>query len=38
MEGDMAEPGSGYVVSTSDKRFRRKLYQREVYIRNRGKS
>jgi len=38
MEGDMAEPGSGYAVSASDKRFRRKLYQREVYIRNRGKS
>jgi type IV pilus assembly protein PilW len=37
MEGDMAESGSGYVVSALDKKFRRKLYQREVYIRNRGK-
>jgi hypothetical protein len=35
MEGDMEEAGSAYVVSFSDKRFRRKLYQREVYIRNR---
>lgn len=38
MAGDMAEPGSAYVVSAADKKFRRKLYQREVYIRNRGKS
>jgi len=38
MDGDMEALGSGYVVSFSDKRFRRKLYQREVYIRNRGKS
>jgi type IV pilus assembly protein PilW len=38
MEGDMEEAGSAYVVSISDKRFRRKQYQREVYIRNRGKS
>jgi len=38
MDGGMEALGSGYVVSFSDKRFRRKLYQREVYIRNRGKS
>ena len=37
MEGDMAEAGSGYVVSLPDKNFRRKHYQREVFIRNRGR-
>jgi prepilin-type N-terminal cleavage/methylation domain-containing protein len=38
MEGDMGDVGSGYVVGQADKQFRRKLYQREVYIRNRGRS
>jgi hypothetical protein len=38
MEGGMVEAGSAYVVSTSDKYFRRKHYQREVFIRNRGES
>ena len=38
MEGDMAETGSGYIVNIAGKHYRRKLYQREVYIRNRGQS
>jgi len=38
MDGNMEALGSVYVVSFLDKRFRRKLYQREVYIRNRGRS
>ena len=38
MDGDMENQGSGYVVRLADKQFRRKLYQREIFIRNRGRS
>ncbi|MFV1873688.1 MAG: PilW family protein [Oleiphilus sp.] len=37
MAGDKSVSGSGYVVGEDDKHFRRKLYQREVFVRNRGR-
>ncbi len=35
--GDMASTGSGYTVAAADRHFRRKLYEREIHIRNRSR-
>lgn len=37
MAGDKSTAGEGYTVSAADKHYRRKLYQREVFVRNRGR-
>lgn len=37
MAGDKSEAGSGYTVGDDGKHYRRKLYQREVFVRNRGR-
>lgn len=37
MAGDKSEVGSGYTVGEDAKNYRRKLYQREVFVRNRGR-